>query len=154
MRGHGQTSVQAERGPSTQLPFPELRILPTNKQRNYHCFVLHTLSESIPKPHREVTVGVNILLIGEMKLGEVEFLESEFEFMFVSPLKSSPAPCSLASFSLFKEQAEEPWSCEGEREETVQVAHKSHRNGAAVPSADAEEAAPSDWSWVPRVRGW
>lgn len=87
VRGHGQTSVQAERGPSTLLPFPELRILPINKQRNYHCFMLHTLSESIPKPPpREVTVGMNILLIGEMKL-----LESEFELMFVSPLKSSLA---------------------------------------------------------------
>lgn len=74
--------------PSGRVSFPELCILPTNKRRNYCCFVLYTLSESIPKPHHEVTVGMNILLIGEMKFGEVKFLESEFELMFVSPLKS------------------------------------------------------------------
>lgn len=74
--------------PSGCVSFPELCILPTNKQRNCRCFVLYTLSESIPKPHHEVTVGMNILLIGEMKLGEVKFLESESELTFVSPLKS------------------------------------------------------------------
>lgn len=49
--------------------------------------MLYTLSESILKPHCEVAVVMTILLIGEMKLREVKFLESESELTFVSPLK-------------------------------------------------------------------